>query len=142
MVNDAPPPTNKFWVYELVPIPKNLDKSLALRLGAAILARRKTLGLTQAGLAEKIEVSTETIARFERATYLPSLMTLGALAEALNCELSDLLRSPIPGRKSGSTLEEKLVSCLSGLHTLDTEHIYSLVQRESTFLRRRARLRK
>ncbi len=44
---------------------------------------RTNLGLSQAALAEKLDVSTETISRFERGVVMPSLKTLFRLAKIL-----------------------------------------------------------
>jgi transcriptional regulator with XRE-family HTH domain len=50
------------------------------------------LGLTQAQLAECLEVDSETISRFERGKHLPPLLTLERLADILKLPLSVLLQ--------------------------------------------------
>ena len=49
------------------------------------------MGWTQANVAEKLELDTETISRFERGVSLPSLLTLQKLAIKLNTTSSELL---------------------------------------------------
>ena len=66
-------------------------RSLALNLGRGIAEKRKKIGWTQAGVAEKVGVDTETISRFERGVSLPSLITLEKLAHVLNTTAADLL---------------------------------------------------
>lgn len=64
---------------------------LSDRLSKNIAARRHALGLTQAQLAERLGVDTETLSRFERGKHLPSLVTLERLAELLLTTVAELL---------------------------------------------------
>lgn len=72
------------------------EKRLALKMGRAIAVRRQQKQLTQAELAEMIEVEQETISRFERGASLPPFGRLADIADALSCPLEDLLRSGSP----------------------------------------------
>lgn len=65
--------------------------SLADRLSRNIAARRRALGLTQAQIAERLGVDTETLSRFERGKHLPSLATLERLAQVLATTIAELL---------------------------------------------------
>jgi transcriptional regulator with XRE-family HTH domain len=65
--------------------------TLAARLSRNISTRRRTLGLTQAILAERLGVDTETLSRFERGKHLPSLATLERLAGLLLTTVGELL---------------------------------------------------
>lgn len=56
-----------------------------------IRARRRTLGLSQAALAERADVSTELVSRIERQRCLPSITTLIAFANALDSSPNELL---------------------------------------------------
>jgi len=55
------------------------EDALAVRLSRNIASRRRELNLTQAQLAERLCVDTETLSRFERGKHLPSLATLETL---------------------------------------------------------------
>ncbi|WP_377158394.1 helix-turn-helix domain-containing protein [Roseateles sp. UC29_93] len=66
-------------------------EALPIRLGRNIASRRKALGLTQADLAERLGVDTETLSRFERGKHAPSLMTLERLAAELLATCAELL---------------------------------------------------
>lgn len=68
-----------------------MGRDLALRLGARLALRRHERGWTQAELAEKLGVETETISRFERGHAMPSLKRLAYLAEILDASMSDLM---------------------------------------------------
>lgn len=54
---------------------------------------RKSAHLTQAKLAEKINISTNAVAKLESNLMMPSLQTLVNIANALNMDLNYLLRA-------------------------------------------------
>lgn len=65
-------------------------KDLLPKLGSRLKEIRKTRGLTQEALAEKIDLSPQYLSRLEGGHQSPSLETVARLAEALNLELSEL----------------------------------------------------
>ena len=70
------------------------DEKLKKQIGANITAYRKRLGLTQAGLAEKLNYSDKAVSKWERAESVPDVLTLAALAEVLGVTVNDLLVDP------------------------------------------------
>ena len=56
-------------------------------IGARIAALRKERNLTQARLAESIDVTTETISRLERGVSMPSLKTLERISNVMDVPL-------------------------------------------------------
>jgi transcriptional regulator with XRE-family HTH domain len=64
---------------------------LPLILGRNIAFIRKQSRLTQAEVAERIDVDAETISRFERGVVTPGIATLERLCSTLGCAWSDLL---------------------------------------------------
>lgn len=72
-------------------IARRSGEHLAARLSKNISARRRALSLTQAQLAERLGVDTETLSRFERGKHLPSLLTLERLAALLLTTVAELL---------------------------------------------------
>lgn len=70
--------------------------TLAERLSRNIANGRHALGLTQAQLAERLNVDTETLSRFERGKHLPSLVTLEKLAAQLQTTIAALLEEAEP----------------------------------------------
>lgn len=60
-------------------------------IGAAIAKQRKACGMTQAQLAECLELSIDAISRLERGNIALSVARLVELAEIFNCETIDLL---------------------------------------------------
>lgn len=69
---------------------------LLRRVGQNIGARRRALGLTQAQLAERLGVDTETLSRFERGKHAPTLKNLAKLASLLETTVADLLAEEQP----------------------------------------------
>ncbi len=63
------------------------------RLGDTLQVRRRARGLTQEGLAEAVDSSTEWISQVERGIGMPSLELLLRLAAALECELVELIEA-------------------------------------------------
>lgn len=64
---------------------------LAMRLSKNLTAQRHSIGLTQAQVAERLGLDTETVSRFERAKHMPSLATLERMAAVLMTTVSELL---------------------------------------------------
>lgn len=65
---------------------------LPKKLGKRIAAERELLGMSQAGLAERIQVQPETISRLERGVFDPPLTRIESVAHAMGIALHDLLR--------------------------------------------------
>lgn len=62
-------------------------------LGSKIKAARKSKGMTQKQLAEKVGLSTITIRQYENELRKPKYGVAESIAKALQCETSDLLSS-------------------------------------------------
>lgn len=67
------------------------DEKLKNRIGANIASFRKRAGLTQAGLAEKLNYSDKAVSKWERGESIPDVLTLMHLAESLDITVNDLL---------------------------------------------------
>jgi len=98
---------------------------LPTRLGRNLAARRKALGLTQAQVAERLEVETETLSRFERGKHVPSLLTLERLAAVLGATCGDLLQETPQLPASGALVMQ---TWLAGLQARDMEFVQQLVK--------------
>lgn len=70
------------------------DEKLKRRIGANIALYRKSQGLTQAMLAEKINYSDKAVSKWERGESMPDVLTLMALAEQLQISVNELLADP------------------------------------------------
>lgn len=70
------------------------DEKLKSQIGANIAAFRKRAGLTQAGLAEKLNYSDKAVSKWERGESMPDVLTLVQLAEQFEVSVNDLLVDP------------------------------------------------
>ncbi len=75
------------------------DERLKKLVGMNIASYRKRLGLTQAGLAEKLNYSDKAVSKWERGESAPDVLTLWLLAELFEVTVNDLLADPnaLPG---------------------------------------------
>ena len=83
-------------------------EKLKLQLGSNIAYYRKRAGLTQAGLAEKINYSDKAVSKWERGESMPDVTTLVLLAEQFDITVNDLVIDPneLPGNPG--TLEKAM----------------------------------
>ena len=63
-------------------------------IGANIAAYRKQAGLTQAGLADKLNYSDKAVSKWERGESVPDVITLAQLAQQFGIRVDDLLADP------------------------------------------------
>lgn len=84
-------------------------EKLKQQIGANIAAYRKQAGLTQAGLAEKLNYSDKAVSKWERGESVPDVITLVQLAEQFEIGVNDLLKDPneLPGNPGN--LEKAIV---------------------------------
>ena len=82
---------------------------------------RKAAGITQAELADKLFISTQSISKWETGLSLPDVKNLCILAESLSVTTDDLLRPQVPSDRTamiaidgGGTKTEFLLFCESG----------------------------
>ena len=75
------------------------DEKLKYQIGMNIAAYRKKAGLTQAGLAEKLNYSDKAVSKWERGESIPDVLTLMQLAEQFDITVQALLVDPneLPG---------------------------------------------
>ena len=69
-------------------------ENLKYQIGANITSYRKQAGLTQAGLAEKLNYSDKAVSKWERGESVPDIVTLVLLAEQFDVTVNDLLADP------------------------------------------------
>ena len=75
------------------------DEKLKQRIGSNIASYRKNAGLTQAGLAEKLNYSDKAVSKWERGESIPDVLTLMHLADLFSITVNDLICDPneLPG---------------------------------------------
>ena len=62
-----------------------------MNMGKIITARRKSLGLSQQALAEKLDISFQAVSKWEKGTSYPDVTLLPELASVLNVSIDSLL---------------------------------------------------
>lgn len=75
------------------------NSELGINIGKTIAKYRQAAGLTQAQVAEILDISNDAVSRMERGGIMPTVARLIKLAEIFQCEVSDLLTesSPLAG---------------------------------------------
>lgn len=69
-------------------------EKLKYSIGANIASYRKRAGLTQAGLADRLNYSDKAVSKWERGESMPDVQTLVLLAEQFGVTVNDLLTDP------------------------------------------------
>lgn len=70
------------------------DATLKNRIGRNIAFYRKNMGLTQAGLAERLNYSDKAVSKWERGDSVPDVLTLMQLSELFGVTVNHLLCDP------------------------------------------------
>lgn len=95
-------------------------------IAKAVKAARKQAGLTQAELAEKIDISTNAVAKLENNLMTVSLQTLVNIANVLHLDFNRLLsRNPEDNEAEPDPL---LTGLLLGLSPRDREFILHVIK--------------
>ena len=81
------------------------DEKLKKQIGANIAAYRKRLGMTQAGLAEKLNYSDKAVSKWERGESVPDVLILCQLAELYQITVNDLVVDPNELPENPGTVE-------------------------------------
>ena len=84
------------------------DEKLKNQIGINIAAHRKRAGLTQAGLAEKLNYSDKAVSKWERGESVPDILTLMAIAKKLSVTVNDLITDPNALPENGGKVEKTM----------------------------------
>lgn len=68
------------------------DEKLKKQIGMNIVSYRKQMGLTQVGLAEKLNYSDKAVSKWERGESVPDVITLVQLAELFGVTVNDMIK--------------------------------------------------
>lgn len=98
---------------------QNALQELLRNIASRIKERRKAMGLSQEGLAEKAGVSTNYLARLELGSKQPTLQMLLRLSNALAVGVADLLEEPAD---EWSELAQEMASSLRFLSRTDADY--------------------
>ena len=81
-------------------------------IGRKIKSFRKKRGLTQAELAEKIDLSEKHISKIEASIHVPSLSAFFKIAEALEIGMEELIKCIFDSTDEEIKLILSVVKCL------------------------------
>ena len=73
---------------------------------------RERNGFSQEKLAELMDVSRQTVSKWETGEALPSMNHIFMLAKILNCNFSELICENAPRRCSKTTLSRRTLGCI------------------------------
>ena len=94
--------------------------SLESQVGGLIRHYRQLAGLTQARLAEIVEIQVGSLSRIERGGAAPSFKTLSRLAEALGVEVRDFFEiGDFAARRGRDDALAQIVSLVSSASAAD-----------------------
>ena len=96
--------------------------SVEKKIGGKLTEIRLSQKLTQAQLAEKVNLSPESISRLERGVALPSLKTMELIANALNVKLKDFFDFD-EERPKEKAFERELSKLTAFLRTLNIKEV-------------------
>lgn len=103
-----------------------MDKSTFLiNMGRRIAKARKDVGLSQASLAEKADISEIHMSNIERGKKNPSADVLCRISEILNISVDVILLPDIETSKR--MLNDELEDLLGDLTSYEREKIYSII---------------
>lgn len=102
-----------------------MSNTLAVKIGKRVRNLRKRSNLTQAQLAEKVNLTDESISRLETGKSIPSVEKLNEIALVLNAEIKDLFdfKEDIESKK---VLIKKLVNLLATRDRQNVNLIYQI----------------
>ena len=84
------------------------NADISIQLGKNIADARKSVGMTQAQLAELVDLETLSISRIERGSVAPSIATLNRIADVINVPISSLFVMPESSDSLASNISEML----------------------------------
>ncbi len=100
-------------------------------IGAKVQFLRKTAGLSQIKLAEKINKTEDTVSNIERGAGSTKLETLIDICEVLNINLVDLfmLQNVEYTSKHKSELVRQIIDLISSYNEKDIENIFVILKK-------------
>lgn len=102
-----------------------MEKDLSKILGANIAARRSRLGLTQAQLAELLDIGQDALSRMEKGIISPKISRLPVLASSLRCSVAELFRIPDETSPERAAAIQEILSVLPSEQQEDVLKIMS-----------------
>ena len=93
------------------------------KIGQSIAKHRKAIGMTQAELAEQLDLSLDAVSRLERGNIALSVVRLFELAEIFGCETIDLLDEASPRPRDMARQVQQLLSQVNDIERMQLVYI-------------------
>lgn len=102
-----------------------------MNFGERVKTERERLGLSQAELAKRMNISQQAVAKYEKIVEQPKLATISKIAEALEIPIATLVMDwglfssseIVTGWKLGNNAEERLIKCFQYLNDKGKEKL-------------------
>ena len=102
-----------------------------IKYGERIKTIRKTLDLSQSQMAIDLNLSIQTISRYERERLIPSADTLTLLVEKYNVDAKWLLTGKgTPFSSVGSIITERIMKLLKSMNGSQQEDVMKTIEKE------------
>lgn len=108
--------------------------TLTRMVGMVICQRRKSLGMTQEELAEKVGIGQQSLSRIEQGRTAPRFERLPIFANALDCRVVDLFTLP---HLSVRHCADALAYMLAPLDAEQREFVHTQISQLVQFLQTR-----
>ena len=82
-----------------------------MKIGERIVTARMKAGLTQADIAQKLNVTAQTISAWERGVKTPKLETIIRICNAIGCDTSEILNTVDFSTDAETEVEEHKLLC-------------------------------
>ena len=82
-----------------------------MKIGERIVSARMKAGLTQADIAQKLNVTPQTISAWERGVKTPKLDTILRICNAIGCDTSEILNTVDFSTDTETEVEEHRLLC-------------------------------
>jgi transcriptional regulator with XRE-family HTH domain len=112
------------------------DQDLSIKIGQRIRDRRKQMGMSQAALADRVDLAQQAIYKIEHGYSTPGIHRLAALATALDLSLGELVdpakttrKSPVVAAESLAAIEIELIAVFRLLPDVQAKRVLLQVAR-------------
>lgn len=86
------------------------DEKIKSQIGSNIAACRKAAGMTQVGLAEKLNYSDKAVSKWERGESVPDVLTMMQLSKLFGVSLDALVQTPAASGQIPTPVDRPLAS--------------------------------
>ncbi len=86
------------------------DERIKSQIGSNIAACRKAAGMTQVGLAEKLNYSDKAVSKWERGESVPDVLTMMQLSKLFGVSLDALVQPPAASGQIPTPVDRPLAS--------------------------------